>query len=346
MLFLTASLSLVSLLFLQTAKADIHSLEKAARQEGNLSTLTMPDPWANWKQTWRDLEKLYGIQHVDTDMTSGQAIAKMRSEGKRATADMSDAGIEFAPYAKSQGVTQAYKPSTWNEIPEWAKDQDGHWMLSYTGTIAFIIDKNSVKKTPTSWKELLKSNYKVAIGEVGSGSQPTIGVLSATMAMGGDETNLAPGLSYFAELAKQKRLSLANPVISNLEKGEIEVGVLWDFNALSYKSLINKDRFEVLIPSDGAAISGYSTLINKHAKNPNAAKLAREYILSDAGQVNLARGYARPIRKVDLPNDVKQKLLPEEQYKNAQPIRNQSAWRKTLRDIPMLWQEEVVIHIQ
>ena len=29
-------------------------------------------------------------------------------------------------------------------------------------------------------------------------------------------------------------------------------------------------------------------------KNPNAAKLAREYILSDAGQINLARGYAAP----------------------------------------------------
>ena len=52
-------------------------------------------------------------------------------------------------------------------------------------------------------------------------------------------------------------------------------------------------------------ISGYSTIINKWAKNPNAAKLTREYILSDAGQINLAKGHARPIRAehIDLPAD-------------------------------------------
>ena len=164
--------------------------------------------------------------------------------------------------------------------------------------------------------------------------------------MGGDESDISPGLGFFAELAKQKRLSLANPVISNLEKGEVEVGILWDFNALAYRALINQARFEVLIPSDGSVISGYSTLINKYAKHPNAAKLAREYILSDAGQINLARGYAKPIRKVALPEDVKQKLLPEEQYRNARPVLDQTAWRKSLRDLPMLWQDEVVIHIQ
>ena len=31
-------------------------------------------------------------------------------------------------------------------------------------------------------------------------------------------------------------------------------------------------------------------------KRPYAAALAREYILSDEGQINLAKGYARPIR--------------------------------------------------
>ncbi len=45
----------------------------------------------------------------------------------------------------------------------------------------------------------------------------------------------------------------------------------------------------MLIPSDGSVISGYTTIINKYAKHPNAAKLAREYIFSDAGQINLAK---------------------------------------------------------
>ena len=267
---------LVLAFVLAEAQADLSELEQAAKREGKLNTLTMPDPWANWQETWQDLKNNYQIRHQDTDMTSGQAISKMRAEGKYATADLSDAGFEFAPIAKSQGVTQPYKPKTWDEIPDWAKDPEGHWMLSYTGTIAFIIDKNAVKHPPHSWHELLNSKYRVAIGEVGSGSQPTNGVLAAAMAMGGSEHDISPGIRLFSKLAKQKRLSLANPVISNLEKGEVEIGILWDFNALNYRSLINPERFDVFIPSDGSVVSGYSTLINKYAKHPNAARLARD----------------------------------------------------------------------
>ena len=333
-------------LALSGAQADLYDLEQAARREGKLNTLAMPGPWANWKEIWQNLDKIYQIRHRDTDMTSGQAISKMRAEGKQATADLCDVGFEFAPIAKSQGITQPYKPETWDEIPDWAKDSEGHWMLSYTGTIAFIIDRNAIKNPPRSWRELLSSNYRVAIGEVGSGSQPTNGVLAAAIAMGGSEHDVSPGIQLFSTLAKEQRLNLANPVISNLEKGEVEVGILWDFNALNYRTLINPDRFEVLIPSDGSVISGYSTLINKYARNPNAAKLAREYILSDAGQINLATGYARPIRNVPLPNAVQKKLLPGEQYRKARPVQDHSAWRRSARELPMLWQEEVMIHMQ
>jgi putative spermidine/putrescine transport system substrate-binding protein len=247
-------------------------------------------------------------------------------------------------------VTQPYKPSTWSQIPDWAKDKDGHWMLAYTGTIAFIINKQLVKDAdaPKSWKDLEKGKYKVAIGDVSTAAQAANGVLAAAIANDGDETNLAPGLALFTKLAQQKRLSLANPTIQTLEKGEIEVGVVWDFNGLSYRDQIDPKRFDVLIPSDGSVISGYTTIINKYAKHPNAAKLAREYILSDAGQVNLARGYARPIRAdhVKLPEDVAAKLLPSEQYKNVTPIKNPDAWEASSKKLPQQWQEQVIIEME
>ena len=48
----------------------------AAKKEGVVYSVGMPDTWANWKGTWADLEKLYGIRHQDTDMSSAQEIAK------------------------------------------------------------------------------------------------------------------------------------------------------------------------------------------------------------------------------------------------------------------------------
>lgn len=330
------------------ANEDLKALEQAARAEGEVNSVGMPDSWANWKDTWADLNRLYGLKHMDTDMSSAQEIAKFEAEKDNATADIGDVGAAFGPIAVQKGVTQPYKPSTWEQIPAWAKDADGHWMLAYTGSIAFIVNKQLVKEPPKSWADLKEGKYKVAIGDVSAAAQAVNGVLAAAIANGGDEKNIQPGLDFFAEIAKQGRLSLSNPTIQTLEKGEVEVGVVWDFNGLSYRDQIDPNRFEVLIPSDGSVISGYTTIINKYAKHPNAAKLAREYILSDAGQINLAKGNARPIRAehLTLPPEVQAKLLPNEQYAKVQPIKDAAAWEATSKALPQLWQENVIIEMQ
>ncbi|WP_236167589.1 ABC transporter substrate-binding protein [Pseudomonas fulva] len=332
------------------AADDLKALEDAARKEGMVNSVGMPDAWANWKDTWQDLASKYGLKHSDTDMSSAQEIAKFEAEKDNASADIGDVGAAFGPIAIAKGVSQPYKPSTWDQVPEWAKDKDGHWALAYTGTIAFIINKDLVKESerPKTWHDLDRGTYKVAIGDVGTAAQAANGVLAAAIAYKGDESNVAPGLQLFTKLAQQKRLSLANPTIQTLEKGEVEVGVVWDFNGLSYRDQIDPKRFEVLIPSDGSITSGYTTIINKYAKHPNAAKLTREYIFSDAGQINLAKGHARPIRAehLKLPEDVQAKLLPNEQYAPAQPIKNAEVWEATSKKLPQMWQEQVIIEME
>lgn len=332
------------------AADDLKALEDAARKEGTVNSVGMPDAWANWKDTWQDLASKYGLKHSDTDMSSAQEIAKFEAEKDNASADIGDVGAAFGPIAIAKGVSQPYKPSTWDQVPAWAKDKDGHWALAYTGTIAFIINKDLVKESerPKTWHDLERGKYKVAIGDVGTAAQAANGVLAAAIAYKGDESNVAPGLQLFTKLAQQKRLSLANPTIQTLEKGEVEVGVVWDFNGLSYRDQIDPKRFEVLIPSDGSITSGYTTIINKYAKHPNAAKLTREYIFSDAGQINLAKGHARPIRAehLKLPEDVQAKLLPNEQYAPAQPIKNAEVWEATSKKLPQLWQEQVIIEME
>lgn len=330
------------------AETDLTALEQAARKEGAVNSVGMPDSWANWKDTWQDLADKYGLKHMDTDMSSAQEIAKFAAEKDNATADIGDVGAAFGPIAVQQGVTQPYKPSTWDQVPEWAKDKDGHWALAYTGSIAFIVNKQLVKDVPKSWADLKSGKYRVAIGDVSAAAQAVNGVLAAAIANGGDEKNIQPGLDFFAEIAEQGRLSLANPTIQTLEKGEVEVGIVWDFNGLSYRDQIDPNRFEVLIPSDGSVISGYTTIINKYAKHPNAAKLTREYIFSDAGQINLAKGNARPIRAehLTLPAEVQAKLLPNEQYAKVKPIKDAAAWEATSKALPQQWQENVIINME
>lgn len=92
---------------LMAKEADIQSLVNAAQKEGQVYSVGMPGSWANWKDTWNDLNKLYGLKHQDTDMSSAQEIAKFAAEKNNATADIGDIGFAFARVAVKKGVTQA-----------------------------------------------------------------------------------------------------------------------------------------------------------------------------------------------------------------------------------------------
>lgn len=340
----------------QTETVDLNAMSfdeiaEKAKEDGEVNSVGMPDTWANWGETWTEIEEKYGIKHTDTDMSSAEEIALFANEASDATKEICDVGQSFGPVAEEQGVTLPYKTSYWDSVPDWAKDDDGDWIIGYYGTITFITNKNLVEEAPTSWQDVLEGDYTLTIGDVSVATQAQSGLLSAAIAFGGDESNIQPGLDFFKTLAEEGRLDMGDTSVARLEKGEIEVAVLWDYNSLGYRSQIMENNpdanFEVSVPSDGAIQSGYCTIINKYTKRPYAAAVAREFILSDEGQINLAKGYARPIRDdVELPEDVKANLLPDDQYTNARFIEDQEAWDKAVADLSSSWQEEVVAYAQ
>ena len=123
---LTAALAAATMtVSFAASAADTDALLKAAQKEGTVSSVGMPDTWANWVGTWKDLQKL-GIKTQDTDMSSAEEISKMIAEGENATADIGDVSFEFGEFAMRKKITMPYKPSTWDQIPGWAKDKDGH----------------------------------------------------------------------------------------------------------------------------------------------------------------------------------------------------------------------------
>lgn len=326
----------------------IEEIETKAKEDGKVESVGMPDTWANWGETWSELTEKYGIKHVDTDMSSAEEISLFKTEGKNATKDIGDVGQAFGPVAEEEGVTLKYKTSYWDSIPDWAKDDDGDWIIGYYGTMAMIVNNKIVDKAPTSFEDILNGDYKVAVGDVQAATQAQYAVLAAAIAYGGDESNIQPGLEYFRKIAEQGRLDLGEFTQARIEKGEVGVAFLWDYNALGYREqFVNNNAnadFSIYIPEEASIQSGYCTIINQYSKRPYAAALARDYILSDEGQINLAKGYARPVRDVELPKEVADKLLDDSQYKNARMVKDQEAWDKTAKTIGALWQEEVVAY--
>jgi len=320
-------------------------LEAAARAEGRLRTLGMPDSWANWGGIWADLKRLYGIEHSDENMNSAEEIERMARDGSRGTVDLGDVGFEYGAVARGRGISRPHKPRHWEQIPTWARDEDGYWALAYTGTIAFAVNKRRTGgRVPRSWQALFDGDYTVLVGGVGSSAQASANVLAAAIALGGDETRLQPALAAFAKLERAGRLLHNNAAVADLQRASADVYLLWDFVALGHRSRLRRPSdYEVLIPSDGSVTSGYTTLINRHAPHPNAALLAREYIFSDAGQLQLARGFARPIRlaHLALPPELRQGLLDEAQYSRARALRP-FIWAWELKKLRQTWQNEVL----
>ena len=335
----------------KAAAMTLDELVAAAQTEGTVNSLGMPDEWANWKALWDYITETYGISHTDTDMSSAEELAKFENEKDNATGDIGDIGLVMTAVAMEKDLLLPFKTSHWDSIPDWAKEEDGKWIVAYTCTIAFMVDKDNLKgrPVPTTWKELKEGGFNVCIGDVIKAAQAYNGVLSAAAALGGDEGNLQPAIEYFAEIAQAGLLNVNNPMVANLEMGEADVAIVWDFNALGYRDQINPDRFEVVIPSDGAVQSGYASIINKYAKHPYAAMLAREIMLSDLGQNFLAEGSARPIREdVALTDEALAKLLPADMFANANiyNIKDFAVWEATVAELADLWQEEVAIYIK
>jgi putative spermidine/putrescine transport system substrate-binding protein len=256
-------------------------------------------------------------------------------------------GHAYGKIAIAEDVVQGYKPSTWASIPDWAKDPEGRWILSYTGTMAWAINTNLTGgRIPRTWKELKEGNYKVSVGNVVGGASSQAMVIGAALAYGGGLDNVRPGIEFFKDLARTGRITGAYAGEA-LARGEIEISAnYYDYSCLGWKESINARntdvKIEVVIPQDGAITTGYCLIFNKTSPHPHATALAIEYLLSDAGQIDRARGFARPIRDVKLPPDVEARMLPADQYRNAIAISNPDVLAEACKEVGRLWEEEVI----
>ena len=115
-----------------------------------------------------------------------------------------------------------------------------------------------------------------------------------------------------------------------------------DFNALNYRNLVGKDKFDVLIPSDGSVTSGYTTTINAYAKRPNIAKMVREHIFSEMADHFRPRiCAANPDRLHYLAGRCCGKCASRRAYAKARPV-NAALWMDSAKTLGRQWQEQVL----
>jgi len=285
------------------------ALVTAAKAEGNLTTIALPHNWCDYGDLLTGFTAKYGIKinELNPDGGSGDEIAAIKankgSTGPQAP-DVIDVGLSFGPQAKTDGLIQPYKVSTWDSIPATAKDADGFWYGDYYGVLAFEVNTAVITNVPKDWPDLLKPEYK---GKVALAGDPTVSnqaisaVWAAGLSNGGSLDNAQPGLTYFKQLKDAGNLVPVIGKTATVASGETPIRIAWTYNALSDKdSLAGNPAITVTVPTSGRFGGMYIQAISAFAPHPNAAKLWMEYLYSDAGQNLWLKGYCNPIRYDDM----------------------------------------------
>jgi putative spermidine/putrescine transport system substrate-binding protein len=275
-------------------------LIKAAKQEGTLNVITLPADWANYGNIIKDFSKKYGIKinSENPDGTSQDEINAVTSEkGQSRAPDVLDVGTSFAITAASDGLLAPYNVASWSQIPSSAKAANGDWFDDYGGYVAIGYDSKVVKDPPTSFKDLLKPEYKNMVALNGNPTQAGAAfaaVYAAALANGGSFNNIAPGVKYFQRLAAAGNFVPVTGSESTVEQGQTPILIWWDY--LQESEVAQKFKnWKVVIPSDGHYAAYYSQAISATAPDPAAARLWEEYLYSTTGQNLWLQGAARPI---------------------------------------------------
>ncbi len=324
----------------------LEEITAQAQEEGDVQSVGMPDGWANWELLWGHMADNYGLTHADNDMSSAEELSMFATEGENATKDMGDVGQAFGPQAIEQDLVQGYKTSYWDSVPDWAKGEDGKWMIAYVGATTFLVNNDLIDEAaPTSWEDIKNGSYKVSIGSINGGNAQAAIVASAFAFGGGssiDEVNLDAAFDFWAEMAEAGRINTVDITQQGFETGEVNVGVVWSFTAIPYKNAIANYDMQAIIPSDGSIMSGYASVINKYAPHPAAAALTREVMFSDDGQTYLAQSGAIPTRTdVEIPEEVQAATFHQADYANAIPMDDTAKYSEVCASIVERWEEEI-----
>lgn len=326
---LTSVLSgMLAALAVMPAAAQDQALIDAAKAEGMVTTIALPHDWCNYGGVIEGFSTKYPeitVNELNPDAGSADELEAVRANkdntGPQAP-DVLDVGFSFGPAAKEEGLTQPYKVSTWDTIPDNVKDHDGHWYGDYYGVLSFAVNTDIVSEPPIDWPELLKPEFAASValaGDPRASNQAILGVYAAGLSSGGAGGAEAgeKGLEFFKELNQAGNFVPVIGKSGTLAQGATPIIVWWDYNALSGRDALNGNPpVEVIIPASGVLAGVYVQAISAYAPHPNAAKLWMEYLYSDEGQLKWLEGYCHPIRFNDL---VERGVVPQELLDNLPP---------------------------
>ena len=283
-----------------TSAADFGGMDgliEAAKAEGELNVIALPDDWANYGEIIKTFEQKYGIKvnSAQPSASSQEEINAAEQQKGRSTApDVFDLGQSVA--LANTDMFAPYKVEHFDEISDAFKDPEGTWVNDYGGYMSIGYDSTKVP-TIAGVDDLLKPEFagKVALnGDPTQSGSAFSGVMMVAVSQGGSPDDIAPGVTFFTKLNEAGNFLPVDPTPATIASGQTPVVLDWDY--LNVEQAKKVPGWKVFIPPNAAVAGYYYQAINADAPHPAAARLWQEFLYSDEGQNLYLAGGARPVR--------------------------------------------------
>jgi putative spermidine/putrescine transport system substrate-binding protein len=276
---------------------------RAASEDGTVLSYGMPDSWGGYRGLFEAFEDQYGIRRYDINMSSSDALRRLREERDDPVVDVAVVGYLYGPTAAEQGLLDCVPTPLAAELPELAtgpRDSDCRgWFATYTGTLGFLVNREVVQEPPRSWADLRREDLrgKVAFVDPRASATGVATLVAASLAGGGDIKNTDPGVDILVDIARTGGTDRVLPGqdYDPFVRGTVPILINYDYNCVLIQDKYSIDA-EFVLPEDGTVSMPYSTLLVRDRPHPYTARLLIDFMLSLEGQARMADGHVRPIR--------------------------------------------------
>jgi len=220
---------------------------------------------------------------------------------------MSDAGAAGA--LTRQGVFVAFKPEGFDKVVDSVKDKDGYWIAQRVHLIGMPVRTDLVaeKDRPKTWSDLTDPKFK------GKMVMPDPSFTAIQLLVVGMLSQKF-GWDFYKALRKNDIMIVQGhqQVFKTLQQGERVIGAEGS-DPRSFNKGKELPNMTMIYPTEGVFTVCSPVAIVKNARNPNAAKLFAQFMLSPVAQKMIAANAIHSSR-VDIDPPVGQPALDKVKF--------------------------------
>lgn len=243
---------------------------------------------------------------------SEEIIAKVSAEmrANNVVADLVE-GTGIGELATEAKLAQPYFTPLVEAIPERYRDPRGHWTSTRLSYFSAAYNTRLVPpdQVPKTYDDLLDPRWRGKLAwRIGTSSGTPLFITSIRLARGEEKAR-----DYFRKLAAQKVVNFgagsARTLVDRVVAGEFPIAL----NIFAHHPLISRAKGAPVNSQlmDPVPSTAGTMIIPKGVRNPHAALLLAEFILSPEGQQIFANADYFPVRPDVPPKDSLASVIPE-----------------------------------